>query len=72
MAGNAGKRSYADRSITGKSGGVQCLGSDSSPSMSGKYGTPAMSVASSKARHEEPMVDEEGGGDWGSSAVGAG
>ena len=72
MAGNAGKRSYADRSITGKSGGVQCLGSDSSPSMSGKHGTPAMSVASSRTRLEELMVGEEGRGDWGSSGVGAG
>ena len=57
-------------SITGEAGGERYRGSDSSPSISGKLGTPAKSVASRSALLEEPMVGE-GVGDWGSS-TGAG
>lgn len=66
-AGNAGKsKSYADMSTTGEAEGKRHRGSGSSPSISGKLGTPAMSVASNSALLEEPMVGE-GRGDWGSS-----
>ena len=61
-AENAGNgRSYADMSITGAAGGAggeQWGDAGSAPSVSGKQGTPAMSVASSKALLEVPMVGD--------------
>ena len=60
-AGNTGNgRSYADMSITGAAGGEQWGDAGSAPSISGKQGTPAMSVASSSALLEVPMVGEAG------------
>ena len=60
-AGNTGNgRSYADMSITGEAGGEQWGDAGSAPSISGKQGTPAMSVASSRALLEVPMVGEAG------------
>ena len=47
-------------SITGDTGGRQFEDSGRSPSISGKQGTPAMSVASSTALREVPMAGEEG------------
>ena len=57
-AGNTGNgRSYADMSITGAGEG-HWGDAGSAPSISGKQGTPAMSVASSRALLEVPMVGE--------------
>ena len=47
-------------SITGEAGGEQWGDAGSSPSISGKQGMPATSVASSSARLEVPMVGEAG------------
>ena len=47
-------------SITGDTGGRQFEDSGRSPSISGKQGTPAMSVASSTALREVPMAGDEG------------
>ena len=59
-AGNTGNgRSYADMSITGAGEG-HWGDAGSAPSISGKQGTPAMSVASSRALLEVPMVGEAG------------
>ena len=49
-------------SITGKAGGERYEDAGSSPSTSGKTGTPAMSVASSTARREVPSVGDAGEG----------
>ena len=53
-------RSCADMSITDASGGEQWGDAGSAPSISGKQGTPAMSVASSSALLEVQMVGEAG------------
>ena len=62
--------------ITGEAGGERYEDAGSSPSMSGKVVTPAMSVASSTALREVPIVgdageheevDEEGSGGEASS-----
>ena len=47
-------------SITDETGGEQYEDAGSSPSMSGKLGTPAMSVASSTALREVPSVGDAG------------
>ena len=44
--------------MTGEAGGERYEDAGSSPSMSGKLGTPAMSVASSTARREVPSVGD--------------
>ena len=49
-------------SITGEAGGERCHGSSGAPSIYGKLGTPAMSLASRSALFEEPMVGEGGRG----------
>ena len=60
-AGNTGNgRSYADMSITGAAREGHWEDAGSAPSISGKQGTPAMSVASSSALLEVPMVGEAG------------
>ena len=52
-------------SITGEAGGEQYNDAGSTPSISGKLGTPVMSVASSTALREVPIVgDVVGDGDW--------
>ena len=52
-------------SITGEVGGERYDDAGSTPSESGKLGTPAMSVASSTALREVPIVgDVVGDGDW--------
>ena len=48
-------------SITGETGGELLEDSGSTPSISGKQGIPAMSVASSRARLEVPMSGDAGG-----------
>ena len=57
-------------SITGEAGGERYEDAGSSPSISGKLGTPAMSVASSTARREVSIVgdvdvESDGDNDWG-------
>ena len=47
-------------SITGETGGGRFEDAGRSPSISGKLGTPAMSVASSTALREVPMAGDEG------------
>ena len=63
-------------SITGEAGGERYDDAGSSPSISGKLGTPVMSVTSSTALREVPIVgdagedeevDEEGNGGEASS-----
>ncbi len=48
-------------SITGDTGGERLEDSGSTPSISGKQGIPAMSVASSRALLEVPMSGDAGG-----------
>ena len=48
-------------SMTGEAGGERYEYAGSAPSESGKLGTPAMSVASSTARREVPIVGDAGG-----------
>ena len=48
-------------SITGEAGGERLEDAGSTPSISGKQGIPAMSVASSSARLEVPRSGDEGG-----------
>jgi len=51
-------------SITGEAGGERYEDAGSSPSISGTHGTPAMSVASSTALREVPIVGVDGDGYW--------
>ena len=48
-------------SITGETGGERLEDAGSTPSISGKQGIPAMSVASNRARLEVPRSGDEGG-----------
>ena len=48
-------------SITGDTGGERLEDAGSTPSISGKHGIPAMSVASSRALLEVPMSGDAGG-----------